>query len=293
MQLKNCNSGELYEVVGPVYSNEITKIWCGKISEGEYEGAFVKMLNYGELEDKRAANELKSICQEEINTLKQASKCSKKVPSVKASWNNPKEKRYVIIMDTMPGVSLREWLEKHQKDELQAKDIFIRKSLAVQICEIMRDICKKFPVIVHRDLKPENIFINFNKNTKKWEAYIIDFGCANLNYIRNLGTTNYQAPEQIRIGNTRVSITSKTDIFAIGQIMYEMLLGRAPIIGEDYQYKARQNSWVQTPRLPEYLEGIPGVMDMMEVINKMTSFDIDDRPSYENIIRNLKNIKIG
>ena len=293
MQLKNCNSGELYEVVGPVYSNEITKIWCGKISEGEYKGAFVKMLNYGELEDKRAANELKNICQEEINTLKQVSKCSKKVPSVKASWNDPKEKRYVIIMDTMPGVSLREWLEKHQKDELQAKDIFIRKSLVVQICEIMRDICKKFPVIVHRDLKPENIFINFNKNTKKWEAYIIDFGCANLNYIRNLGTTNYQAPEQIRIGNTRVSITSKTDIFAIGQIMYEMLLGRAPIIGEDYQYKARQNSWVQTPRLPEYLEGIPGVMDMTEVINKMTSFDIDDRPSYENIIRNLKNIKIG
>ena len=43
----------------------------------------------------------------------------------------------------------------------------------------MRDISNKYPVLVHRDLKPENIFVNFNKETKKWDIYIIDFGCAN------------------------------------------------------------------------------------------------------------------
>ena len=50
------------------------------------------------------------------------------------------------------------------------------------------------------------------------------------------------------IRNTRVSITNKTDIFAIGQIMYEMLLGRVPTIGAEYQYKARQDTWIQIPR---------------------------------------------
>lgn len=293
MQLRNCNNNETYEVIGPVYENDTTKIWCGKIADGEFKGAFVKMLNYGEHEDKKTAFELKNILQEEINTLRQVSKCSKKVPGVKTSWNDTKRNRYVVIMDTMPGVSLRDWLSKHQKAELQAKDIFIRKCMAVQICEIMRDISKKYPVLVHRDLKPENIFVNFNNNTKKWDVYIIDFGCANLNYIRNLGTTNYQAPEQLGIRNTRVSITSKTDIFAIGQVMYEMLLGRVPIVGEDYQYKARQNSWVQVPQLPEYLDNISGLSNLVELINKMTGFEIDDRPSYETIIRNLKNIRIG
>ena len=293
MRLKNCNNNDTYEVVGPVYENDTTKIWCGKIADGEFNGAFVKMLNYGEIDDKKIANELISILQEEINTLKLVSKCSKKVPSVKATWDDTKEKRFVVIMDTMPGVSLRDWLDKHQKRELQAKDIFVRKCLVVQICEIMRDISTKYPILVHRDLKPENIFVNFNSNTKRWDVYIIDFGSANLNYIRNLGTKNYQAPEQLGIRNTRVSITNRTDIFAIGQIMYEMLLGRVPVIGEDYQYKARQNTWVQVPQLPEYLNGISGVSNVLELLNKMTSFEMDDRPSYETVIRNLKNIKIG
>ena len=253
MQLKIYNNENTYVVNGPVYVNETTKIWCGKISDGEFKGAFVKILNYGELDDKAAKNELKNVLREEVNTLKQVSKCSKRVPSVKDYWDDTRESRYVVIMDTMPGVSLRAWLDKHQRDELQAKDIFIRKCLVIQICEIMRDISNKYPVLVHRDLKPENIFVNFNKETKKWDIYIIDFGCANLNYIRNIGTTNYQAPEQLGIRNTRVSITNKTDIFAIGQIMYEMLLGRVPTIGAEYQYKARQDTWIQIPQLPAYL----------------------------------------
>ena len=167
MQLKIYNNENTYVVNGPVYVNETTKIWCGKISDGEFKGAFVKILNYGELDDKAAKNELKNVLREEVNTLKQVSKCSKRVPSVKDYWDDTRESRYVVIMDTMPGVSLRAWLDKHQRDELQAKDIFIRKCLVIQICEIMRDISNKYPVLVHRDLKPENIFVNFNKETKK------------------------------------------------------------------------------------------------------------------------------
>ena len=177
MQLKIYNNENTYVVNGPVYVNETTKIWCGKISDGEFKGAFVKILNYGELDDKAAKNELKNVLREEVNTLKQVSKCSKRVPSVKDYWDDTRESRYVVIMDTMPGVSLRAWLDKHQRDELQAKDIFIRKCLVIQICEIMRDISNKYPVLVHRDLKPENIFVNFNKETKKWDIRaMIDTG---------------------------------------------------------------------------------------------------------------------
>ena len=149
MQLKIYNNENTYVVNGPVYVNETTKIWCGKISDGEFKGAFVKILNYGELDDKAAKNELKNVLREEVNTLKQVSKCSKRVPSVKDYWDDTRESRYVVIMDTMPGVSLRAWLDKHQRDELQAKDIFIRKCLVIQICEIMRDISNKYPCLLY------------------------------------------------------------------------------------------------------------------------------------------------
>lgn len=75
--------------------------------------------------------------------------------------------------------------------------------------------------------------------------------------------------------------------------MYEMLLGRVPTIGVEYQYKARQDAWNQIPQLPAYLEKISGVKEMVDIINKMTSFEINDRLTYGDIIRNLKHIKIG
>ena len=50
---------------------------------------------------------------------------------------------------------------------------------------------------------------------------------------------------------------------------------------------------VQTCALPIYLEKISGVKEMEDIINKMTSFEINDRLTYGDIIRNLKHIKIG
>ena len=67
---------------------------------------------------------------EEVNTLKQVSKCSKRVPSVKDYWDDTRESRYVVIMDTMPGVSLRAWLDKHQRDELASKRYIYTKMLS-------------------------------------------------------------------------------------------------------------------------------------------------------------------
>jgi len=287
------NNNIAYEVNGPVYTNDVTRIWCGNTSSPDGRTLFVKILNYGEIEDPNISRDMLSVSRQEADTLRKVSTCTKFIPKYIDSWDDKKGKRFVIIMQKAPGKPLREWMDRHKKDELTGKDIFLYKCIIVQICEIMLSISRKFPIIVHRDLKPENIYINFNNKNKKWEVYIIDFGCATLNHVRNVGTNNYQAPEQLGMKNTSVSIMNKTDIFAIGQIFYEMLLGKVPVIGEDYLFKARDTSWVEEPALPEYMQSIGGVDSIHKVIQKMTCLNQEDRDPYEKILRNLINIRVG
>jgi len=85
--------------------------------------------------------------------------------------------------------------------------------------------------VVHRDLKPENIMVDSQDNIK-----LIDFGIASdtaarrltySNFTPTLGTPDYIAPEQVKgkRGDAR------TDIFAMGVILYEMLTGKLPFSG--------------------------------------------------------------
>lgn len=293
MLLKNCSNNHEYDVLGPVYENQITKIWCGTCIVEENKAAFVKILKYGEIEDPMVRRELQEVSVQEANTLKKIKACSSKVPSLIDAWNDKKSKQYIIIMSQVPGVSLREWMHSHKKDALDKKDIFVRVKIIQQLCEIMRDLTSKNVWLVHRDLKPENIYIYFNKKEKKWDVYIIDFGCANLNHIRQVGTTYYQAPEQIGIKDSGVRISSAVDMFAIGQILYELLLGRAPIVGEDYTYKAKDIEWRQMPELPEYLMDINGVPSLYETANKMTAFKAEQRVTFGRAIAALRNVRIG
>ena len=86
--------------------------------------------------------------------------------------------------------------------------------------------------VVHRDLKPSNILINDTDIVK-----IVDFGLAAAASSADsrltktgilVGTPTYMAPEQVR-GKT---VDSKTDIYSLGIIMYEMFTGQAPYKGE-------------------------------------------------------------
>jgi len=90
--------------------------------------------------------------------------------------------------------------------------------------------------IVHRDLKPENLFLLKNGLLK-----VLDFGIAKLmpsasgrgsgfvstDASTTVGTTEYMAPEQL----LQQSLDARTDIFAFGVVLYEMLSGRRPFTG--------------------------------------------------------------
>jgi len=133
---------------------------------------------------------------------------------------------YAISMEYFPSHSLADEL---RKDGLMEQ----RRGL-----HILRDICRGMARaqevgVVHRDLKPANILINDEDIVK-----IVDFGLAAAASKADsrltksgilVGTPTYMAPEQVR-GRT---IDSRTDIYTLGIIMYELFTGQAPYKGEE------------------------------------------------------------
>jgi tetratricopeptide (TPR) repeat protein len=140
-----------------------------------------------------------------------------------------------VASDGSHGTDLRSWLVQGPVDSQLALDFVI------DICRGLIHAGRKQPGIVHRDLKPENILVSQERLAK-----ITDFGLAKVLQEAHLGTSQrqtiqvgrqnltsvgggsgtplYMAPEQ---WNTE-SLDARTDIYAVGCILYEVLTGRWP-----------------------------------------------------------------
>jgi serine/threonine-protein kinase len=111
--------------------------------------------------------------------------------------------------------------------------------------------------VIHRDLKPENILI-----TADGQPVIMDFGLALTkgahrvtysNLSATMGTPDYMAPEQIegQRGDQR------TDIYALGTIMYELLTGKPPFSGDSNMVIMAQHLNGTAPRLDRVNPSVP------------------------------------
>jgi len=138
-------------------------------------------------------------------------------------FGDEKRSRVYMVMEWCEGRLLRQILSEGRIPQDRA----IR--IALGILEALEYIHANG--VVHRDLKPENIMVDAEDNIK-----LIDFGIASdaearrltyANITAALGTPDYIAPEQVKgkRGDAR------TDIFAMGVILYEMLSGKLPFSG--------------------------------------------------------------
>jgi eukaryotic-like serine/threonine-protein kinase len=128
-----------------------------------------------------------------------------------------------VVMDRLVGRSLA---EKLVRDGLLTPGFAI--PVFIDVCRALHAAHKKG--VVHRDLKPGNIFL-----CEDGKAKVLDFGMSKLATAESLtqtgytlGTPEYMAPEQC-IG---AQVEPRTDIYALGAMMYEALTGELPIIAQ-------------------------------------------------------------
>lgn len=133
------------------------------------------------------------------------------------------------VMDYIEGVTLREYVQARRPDLPDLLSLFNR------VCEGVRFAHQKG--ILHRDLKPSNILIDEHGSPR-----ILDFGLARLldepgheqlsMTGQVLGTLPYLAPEQARGGREELDV--RTDIYALGVILFELLTGQYPypVVGQ-------------------------------------------------------------
>ncbi|HEX5434417.1 MAG TPA: serine/threonine-protein kinase [Candidatus Angelobacter sp.] len=188
---------------------------------------------------------------------------------------------FYIAMEFMQGTTLHELLAEHHI--LPTEDVI----------QYSRQICKGLDYahshgIVHRDVKPANIMITANGTVKIMDFGIAKAGGSMTSTGQVLGTPNYMSPEQVK-GRP---LDGRSDLFSFGVILYEMLTGEKPFVGQNVTtiiYKIVN----ENPIAPRDLDVTvhPG---LSAIVTRALAKSPDDR--YQNgadLVRDLESYKLA
>ncbi|REK25564.1 MAG: serine/threonine protein kinase [Planctomycetota bacterium] len=128
--------------------------------------------------------------------------------------------------------------------------------------------------IIHRDLKPSNLLL-----TKKGQLKLSDFGIARDTQAtqitaagKTVGTMAYMAPEQI---TGKQPVSRKTDLYALGCVLFQMLTGRPPFESETQPELLFKHVEEEPPSVREFAVDVPRWLD--ELIDELLEKDPEDR----------------
>ncbi len=185
---------------------------------------------------------------------------------------------HFIAMEYVWGKDLLQIQNRNRKLRTTMKPV-MAAWVGAKMCEGLdyahrkKDAAGKPLNIIHRDISPQNILISY-----EGEAKIIDFGIAKAATRSSRtqagvlkGKFGYMSPEQVR----GLPLDRRSDVFAIGTILYELLIADRLFVGEtDFETLERVRN-VDVPALGKRNPTVPP--ELVRIISKALSKDVDDR----------------
>ena len=177
-----------------------------------------------------------------------------------------------LVMELLEGESLDHWMQR-VKERLPVPDV-------LAVADQTLDVLSAFHAVnvIHRDIKPGNLFI-----TKTGVVKVLDFGLARLRDPRVsgaptasgivLGTASYMPPEQAQGKSDQID--PRSDIFAVGAVMFRAITGRAIHEGRTPTDRLFQAMKDRAPSLASVIPDIP--MWVSGLVDKALAFKKEDR----------------
>ncbi len=194
-----------------------------------------------------------------------------------------------MVMELLEGAPLSKWL----RPESGPVAIGVRETARVMLPVVGAVGAAHSVGVVHRDLKPENVFLLGNDpQLLDPHVKVLDFGLAKLTATEGdvastgqltrsgfvLGTPHYMAPEQVASDAT---VDPRTDVWAIGVMLYECLAGVRPIEAQNLTQLFRA---IAEPKITPLAKRVSKVSKpVAKLVGKMLSRDPRDRPGLEEI----------
>ena len=178
-----------------------------------------------------------------------------------------------LVMELLEGEDLRRRLRRDGPMSL-VKAASITRQVALALCAAHDE------GVIHRDLKPENIFLA-RRNAGGEVIKVLDFGLSKVMLSvtmatqegQVLGTPNFMSPEQARGRNQEVD--PRTDIFALGLVLYNMLSGQMPFSAENLPTLLYKVVHEQPRPLCEFRGDLPPAL--MDLVDRATAKEKEDR----------------
>ena len=177
-----------------------------------------------------------------------------------------------LVMELLEGESLDHWMAR-VKERLPLADV-------LAVADQTLDVLSAFHAVnvIHRDIKPGNLFV-----TKTGQVKVLDFGLARLRDPRVagaptasgivLGTASYMPPEQAQGKSDQID--ARSDLFAVGAVMFRAITGRAIHEGRTPTDRLFQAMKDRAPSLASVIPEMP--VWVVGVVDKALSFKKEDR----------------
>jgi len=181
-----------------------------------------------------------------------------------------------MVMEYLEGDDLAHWLERRG-----ALPVELAVDFVLQACEALADAHALG--IVHRDLKPANLFCT-RRSDGTPSIKVLDFGISRTTGLGGssdmgltktsamMGSPRYMSPEQMQSPR---GVDSRSDIWALGAILHELIAGSVPFAGETLPEICLKITTGEPPRLRSVRPGVPSGLE--SVVLKCLSKERDRR----------------